>query len=80
MDATDVQAALERRNELTIRELLAWKDGEFAFSRDGEREQGGPELSVEVDRRWCCSTSSRSWTSAAALPRLPEPSASRSTP
>ena len=49
VEAADVQAALERRIELTIRELLGWKDGEFAFSRDGEREQGRAALSVEVD-------------------------------
>lgn len=49
VEAADVQAALERRIELTIRELLAWKDGEFAFSRDGEREQARTALSVEVD-------------------------------
>ncbi|HEX7489438.1 MAG TPA: DUF4388 domain-containing protein, partial [Anaeromyxobacteraceae bacterium] len=49
VEAADVQAALARRIELTIRELLAWKDGEFAFSRDGEREQERTALSVEVD-------------------------------
>jgi len=49
VEAADVQAALERRIEMTIRELLAWKDGEFAFSRDGEREQRRATLSVEVD-------------------------------
>ena len=44
-----MQAALERRVELTVRELLAWKDGEFAFSRDGEGEPERTALSVEVD-------------------------------
>ncbi len=49
VEAADVHAALERRVELTVRELLAWKDGEFAFSRDGEGEPERTELSVEVD-------------------------------
>ena len=49
VEAADVQAALERRVELTVRELLSWKDGEFAFSRDGEGEPERTALSVEVD-------------------------------
>jgi hypothetical protein len=49
VQTAEVQAALERGIEVTIRELLAWKDGEFAFSRDGEREQERSDLSVEVD-------------------------------
>src|SRR6266568_8213989 len=40
----------------------------------------GPPSPSRSIRRWCCSTSSRSWTSGAALPRPPQPSASRSLP
>ncbi len=48
-DATAVQEGIRRQIELTIRELVHWKEGEFAFNRAGESEPPGTEIPVEVD-------------------------------
>jgi len=40
-DAAAVQDAQRLQIELTIRQLVGWKDGEFAFSRDGDGD-GAP--------------------------------------
>jgi tetratricopeptide (TPR) repeat protein len=53
VEASAVQEALERQIGLAMRELVNWKDGEFAFNelafkRDGA-SQRGTSVSVEVD-------------------------------
>jgi hypothetical protein len=42
--ADAMERALREQAELTLRELVLWKDGTFVFSRDGEGE-----ASVQVD-------------------------------
>ncbi len=49
VDAAAVQEALRQQIELTIRELVRWKDGEFAFNREDESEQAGTEIYVALD-------------------------------
>ncbi|BDG04655.1 DUF4388 domain-containing protein [Anaeromyxobacter oryzae] len=49
VDAGAVQEALERQIALVVRELVSWKDGEFAFSRELEGEAAPGELPVSVD-------------------------------
>ena len=44
-----VQEALRQQIDLTIRELVRWKDGEFAFNREGESEPARTEISVALD-------------------------------
>jgi len=48
-DADAVQDAFRRQIELTVGELVRWKDGEFAFNRDAEGEPEQGEVSVSVD-------------------------------
>ncbi len=45
----DVQEALRQQIELTIRELVRWKDGEFAFNREGKSEPASTEIAVSLD-------------------------------
>jgi tetratricopeptide (TPR) repeat protein len=47
--AADVQEALRQQIELTIRELVRWKDGEFAFNREGQSEPASTEIAVSLD-------------------------------
>lgn len=47
--AAAVQEALKQQIELTIRELVRWKDGEFAFNREGQSEPASAEISVSLD-------------------------------
>ncbi|HEY6004738.1 MAG TPA: DUF4388 domain-containing protein, partial [Anaeromyxobacter sp.] len=42
-DASVVGAALRRKVEAVLLEVLHWKDGEFAFNREGEGAPAGPE-------------------------------------
>jgi tetratricopeptide (TPR) repeat protein len=49
VEAAAVEEALRWRVELTILELVRWKDGEFAFSREGEDEPAGAPVPVEFD-------------------------------
>jgi hypothetical protein len=49
VDVAAVQEALRKQIELTIRELVRWKDGEFAFNRETESEPGSTEISVTLD-------------------------------
>jgi hypothetical protein len=49
VDAAAVEEALRRRVELIVLELLRWKDGEFAFSREAEDEAAKTALPVELD-------------------------------
>jgi hypothetical protein len=49
VDAAAVQDALERQVSLAIRELVSWKEGDFAFSREVDGDAARPELSVSVD-------------------------------
>lgn len=48
-DAGAVQAALRRQIELVLRELVAWTDGEFAFSQEAGTEAASPAITVQVD-------------------------------
>ena len=49
VEASAVQQAFREQIELTIRELVHWKDGEFAFNREGEGQAAGANVSVELD-------------------------------
>jgi len=49
VDATAVQAAFEQQIGLAIRELVAWKDGEFAFKRETEGPAAPEAVSVALD-------------------------------
>jgi hypothetical protein len=49
VDAAAVQGAFEHQIALAIRELVHWKDGEFAFSREAEAEPVQAELAVAID-------------------------------
>jgi tetratricopeptide (TPR) repeat protein len=42
-DAAVVGSALRRKVEAVLLEVLRWKDGEFAFNREGEGDPAGPE-------------------------------------
>ncbi len=48
MDIVSVQEALTRQIDLTIRALVKWVDGRFAFNRD-EDGPPGSEVAVAVD-------------------------------
>jgi tetratricopeptide (TPR) repeat protein len=48
-DAATVQAALRRQIELTLKELVSWTDGEFAFNQEAAGEPTAPALAVQVD-------------------------------
>jgi tetratricopeptide (TPR) repeat protein len=48
VDAAAVMGALEQQIAITIRELVSWTEGEFAFSREAEGD-AQPELAVSVD-------------------------------
>jgi hypothetical protein len=48
-DVGAVQAALRQQIELTLRELVAWTDGEFAFSQEAGGEATSPVTTVQVD-------------------------------
>lgn len=49
VEAPAVQEALRRRVELTFLELVQWKDGEFAFNREGENEQASTNVPIDLD-------------------------------
>jgi len=49
VNASAVQEAQRLQIELTIRQLVGWKDGEFAFSRDGDGAAARAEEAVAVD-------------------------------
>lgn len=48
-DAAAVQAALRQQIELTMRELVAWTDGEFAFNQEAGPEPAIALAGVQVD-------------------------------
>ncbi len=48
VDAQHVKAALREQISLAVKELVVWRDGDFAFNRI-EGEQGPAEIPVEVD-------------------------------
>lgn len=48
VDADAVQEALRQQIALTVKEIVLWRDGEFAFDRQ-EGEDGMREFPVEVD-------------------------------
>lgn len=48
-DAATVQAALRQQIELTMRELVAWTDGEFAFNQEPAPEPAIAMAGVQVD-------------------------------
>jgi tetratricopeptide (TPR) repeat protein len=48
-DAATVQGALRQQIELTLRELVAWTDGEFAFNQEATTELASPATAVQVD-------------------------------
>lgn len=48
-DAATVQAALRQQIELTLRELVAWTDGEFAFNQEAATEPAATATAVQVD-------------------------------
>jgi tetratricopeptide (TPR) repeat protein len=49
VDERAVREALRRKVELTIAEVLKWKDGEFAFNREGDSEPSSAQVPVEFD-------------------------------
>jgi tetratricopeptide (TPR) repeat protein len=49
VDAAAVQEAQRHRIELAVRELVGWKDGEFAFSRDGDGAPARAGGTIAVD-------------------------------
>jgi len=49
VDVAAVRDALRRKVELTILEVLHWKDGEFAFNREGDSEAVATEGAMEFD-------------------------------
>jgi len=49
VDEGAVREALRRKVELTIAEVLKWKDGEFAFNREGDSEPPSTQVPVEFD-------------------------------
>ena len=49
VDAAAVEAAQRLQIELTVRQLVGWKDGEFAFSRDREAAPARDEGTVSLD-------------------------------
>jgi hypothetical protein len=48
-DADAVKEALERQIRLAVRELVEWKDGEFAFNREAEGDEGQARIAVALD-------------------------------
>jgi hypothetical protein len=49
VDAASVQQALAQGVGLTIRDLVQWKDGDFAFNPEGDGEAPEAQISVELD-------------------------------
>jgi hypothetical protein len=49
VDAESVAEALRRQAGATLRELVQWNDGEFAFNREGDGEDGASAHMVELD-------------------------------
>lgn len=49
VDAAAVEDALRQQVERTMLELVQWKDGEFAFSREGEADEAAADAPVEFD-------------------------------
>ena len=49
VEGTALREALERQVGCTIRELLQWKGGEFAFDRDAQALAARPERPIAVD-------------------------------
>jgi tetratricopeptide (TPR) repeat protein len=49
VDAPALQEAVEQQIELTLRELVQWKDGEFAFNHEEAAEPAAPWTAVKVD-------------------------------
>ncbi len=48
-DAASVEQALERQVWVAIRELVQWKDGEFAFTREENADPSVARLSIALD-------------------------------
>lgn len=48
-DVPTVQAALRQQIEITMRELLSWTDGQFAFNQEGPGEVTSLVAAVQVD-------------------------------
>jgi hypothetical protein len=44
-----VKEALERQIALAVRELVEWKDGEFAFNREAEGDEAAARIEVALD-------------------------------
>jgi tetratricopeptide (TPR) repeat protein len=49
VDAAAVEGALREQIDLTLRELIRWNDGEFAFSREARVEAAARGTGVRVD-------------------------------
>jgi hypothetical protein len=49
VDEVAVRDALRRKIELTVAQVLKWKDGEFAFNRDGDADPASADPAVEFD-------------------------------
>lgn len=48
-DVATVQGALRQQIELTLRELVAWTDGEFAFNQEAAVDPASTSATVQVD-------------------------------
>jgi tetratricopeptide (TPR) repeat protein len=49
VDAAAVEEALRQQAEATVLEIVRWREGEFAFNREGEGEAAGAGHAVEFD-------------------------------
>ncbi|HSD18731.1 MAG TPA: DUF4388 domain-containing protein [Anaeromyxobacter sp.] len=49
VDAAAVQEALRWGIEATFRDLVQWRDGEFAFNREGENEPASAPAPIDLD-------------------------------
>ncbi len=49
VDAETVRDGVRRQVELTILELVKWKEGEFAFNREGDGDPASTPVPVELD-------------------------------
>jgi tetratricopeptide (TPR) repeat protein len=49
VDAAAVEEALRRQAEATLLEIVRWRDGEFAFNREGDGEAASAGHAVEFD-------------------------------
>jgi hypothetical protein len=48
-DAAAVKEALEQQIGLAVRELVEWRDGEFAFNREAEGDEARTQIAVALD-------------------------------